>query len=89
MGDYEASLQKTRENKIIFNFTTFPVLIAALIAGIPKMVDYFDSSSDITKLAVLAEDPVFAKSLAADKNHFKVNTDIKDKKIRPVCSERR
>ncbi|EAE7609996.1 ABC transporter permease [Listeria monocytogenes] len=58
----------------------FPVLIAALIAGIPKMVDYFDSSSDITKLAVLAEDPVFAKSLAADKNHFKVNTDIKDKK---------
>ncbi|EAC4452880.1 ABC transporter permease [Listeria monocytogenes] len=58
----------------------FPVLIAGLIAGIPKMVDYFDSSSDITKLAVLAEDPVFAKSLAADKNHFKVNTDIKDKK---------
>ncbi|MGP2481192.1 ABC transporter permease, partial [Listeria monocytogenes] len=36
----------------------FPVLIAALIAGIPKMVDYSDSSSDITKLAVLAEDPV-------------------------------
>ncbi|EHC6328794.1 ABC transporter permease [Listeria monocytogenes] len=58
----------------------FPVLIAGLIAGIPKMVDYFDSSSDITKLAVLAEDPVFAKSLAADKNYFKVNTDIKDKK---------
>ncbi|EAG9670027.1 ABC transporter permease [Listeria monocytogenes] len=58
----------------------FPVLIAGLIAGIPKMVDYFDSSSDITKLAVLAEDPVFAKSLAADKNHFKVNTDINDKK---------
>ncbi|EIM0150927.1 ABC transporter permease [Listeria monocytogenes] len=58
----------------------FPVLIAGLIAGIPKMVDYFDSSSDITKLAVLAEDPVFAKSLAADKIHFKVNTDIKDKK---------
>ncbi|EIW3172818.1 ABC transporter permease [Listeria monocytogenes] len=58
----------------------FPVLIAGLIAGIPKMVDYFDSSIDITKLAVLAEDPVFAKSLAADKNHFKVNTDIKDKK---------
>ncbi|EAC4330509.1 TPA: ABC transporter permease [Listeria monocytogenes] len=58
----------------------FPVLIAGLIAGIPKMVDYFDSNSDITKLAVLAEDPVFAKSLAADKNHFKVNTDIKDKK---------
>ncbi|ECP4562633.1 ABC transporter permease [Listeria monocytogenes] len=58
----------------------FPVLIAGLIAGIPKMVDYFDSSSDITKIAVLSEDPVFAKSLAADKNHFKVNSDIKDKK---------
>ncbi|EGL8220392.1 ABC transporter permease [Listeria monocytogenes] len=58
----------------------FPVLIAGLIAGIPKMVDYFDSSSDITKIAVLSEDPVFPKSLAADKNHFKVNSDIKDKK---------
>ncbi|ENR6355985.1 ABC transporter permease [Listeria monocytogenes] len=58
----------------------FPVLIAGLIAGIPKMVDYFDSSSDITKIAVLSEDPVFAKSLATDKNHFKVNSDIKDKK---------
>ncbi|AKI55790.1 ABC transporter permease [Listeria monocytogenes] len=58
----------------------FPVLIAGLIAGIPKMVDYFDSSSDITKIAVLSEDPVFAKSLAADKNHFKINSDIKDKK---------
>ncbi|ALQ17190.1 ABC transporter permease [Listeria monocytogenes] len=58
----------------------FPVLIAGLIAGIPKMVDYFDSSSDITKIAVLSEDPVFAKSLAADKKHFKVNSDIKDKK---------
>ncbi|EKZ0922437.1 ABC transporter permease [Listeria monocytogenes] len=58
----------------------FPVLIAGLIAGIPKIVDYFDSSSDITKIAVLSEDPVFAKSLAADKNHFKVNSDIKDKK---------
>ncbi|EDN7814697.1 ABC transporter permease [Listeria monocytogenes] len=58
----------------------FPVLIAGLIAGIPKMVDYFDSSRDITKIAVLSEDPVFAKSLAADKNHFKINSDIKDKK---------
>ncbi|EAF2355416.1 ABC transporter permease [Listeria monocytogenes] len=58
----------------------FPVLIAGLIAGIPKMVDYFDSSSDITKIAVLSENPVFAKSLAADKNHFKVNSEIKDKK---------
>ncbi|EAE2734178.1 ABC transporter permease [Listeria monocytogenes] len=58
----------------------FPVLIAGLIAGIPKMMDYFDSSSDITKIAVLSEDPVFAKSLAADKNHFKINSDIKDKK---------
>ncbi|CUL18567.1 ABC transporter permease [Listeria monocytogenes] len=58
----------------------FPVLIAGLIAGIPKMVDYFDSSSDITKIAVLSEDPVFAKSLSADKNHFKINSDIKDKK---------
>ncbi|EEJ0015743.1 ABC transporter permease [Listeria innocua] len=58
----------------------FPVLIGALIAGIPKMVDYFDSTKTITKIAVLSDDPVFAQSLAKDKSHFKVNTDIKDKK---------
>lgn len=58
----------------------FPVLIAALIAGIPKMVDYFDSTKTMTKIAVLSDDPVFAQSLAKDKSHFKVNTDIKDKK---------
>ncbi|EKY4026928.1 ABC transporter permease [Listeria innocua] len=58
----------------------FPVLIAALIAGIPKMVDYFDSTKTMTKIAVLSDDPVFAQSLAKDKSHFKVNTTIKDKK---------
>lgn len=58
----------------------FPVLIAALIAGIPKMVDYFDSTKTMTKIAVLSDDPVFSQSLAKDKSHFKVNTDIKDKK---------
>ncbi|EAH4438466.1 TPA: ABC transporter permease [Listeria innocua] len=58
----------------------FPVLIAALIAGIPKMVDYFDSTKTMTKIAVLSDDSVFAQSLAKDKSHFKVNTDIKDKK---------
>lgn len=80
MGDNEASLQKTCKTKSFLISLLFPVLIAGLIAGIPKMVDYFDSSSDITKIAVLSEDPVFAKSLAADKNHFKINSDIKDKK---------
>ncbi|MHC1608586.1 ABC transporter permease, partial [Listeria monocytogenes] len=69
------------KTKLFLISLLFPVLIAALIAGIPKMVDYFDSSSDITTLAVLAEDPVSAKSLAVDKNPFKVNTDIKDKKF--------
>ncbi|MBC2262610.1 ABC transporter permease [Listeria sp. FSL L7-0091] len=58
----------------------FPVLIAALIAGIPKMVDYFDSTKTIAKIAVLSDNPIFAQSLAKDKNHFKVNTAINDKK---------
>ncbi|MBC1375245.1 ABC transporter permease [Listeria farberi] len=58
----------------------FPVLIAALIAGIPKMVDYFDSTKTIAKIAVLSDNPIFAQSLAKDKSHFKVNTAINDKK---------
>lgn len=57
----------------------FPVLIAALIAGIPKMVDYFDSTKTITKIAVLSDDPVFAQSLAKDKSHFKVILTLKTK----------
>ncbi|WP_207577889.1 ABC transporter permease [Listeria seeligeri] len=58
----------------------FPVLIAALIAGIPKMVEYFDSTSDITTIAVLTNNPVYEKALAKDKGHFKVNSKITDKK---------
>ncbi|MBF2480627.1 ABC transporter permease [Listeria seeligeri] len=58
----------------------FPVLIAALIAGIPKMVEYFDSTSDITTIAVLTNNPVYEKTLAQDKGHFKVNSKITDKK---------
>ncbi|EFR99388.1 ABC transporter permease [Listeria seeligeri] len=58
----------------------FPVLIAALIAGIPKMVEYFDSTSDITNIAVLTNNPVYEKALAQDKGHFKVNSKITDKK---------
>lgn len=58
----------------------FPVLIAALITGIPKMVEYFDSTSDITTIAVLTNNPVYEKALAKDKGHFKVNSKITDKK---------
>lgn len=58
----------------------FPVLIAALIAGIPKMVEYFDSTSDITTIAVLTNNPVYEKALAKDEGHFKVNSKITDKK---------
>ncbi|MBC1423078.1 ABC transporter permease [Listeria seeligeri] len=58
----------------------FPVLIAALIAGIPKMVEYFDSTNDITNIAVLTNNPVYEKALAQDKEHFKVNSKITDKK---------
>lgn len=50
----------------------FPVFIAALIAGIPKMVEYFDSSSDITTIAVLTDNPIYQKALAKDKDNFKV-----------------
>ncbi|MBC1653751.1 ABC transporter permease [Listeria welshimeri] len=66
----------------------FPVLIAALIAGIPKMVDYFDSSSDITKIAILSDNPVFVKALTADKKHFQVDTNIKDKKAAQSALEK-
>lgn len=66
----------------------FPVLIAALIAGIPKMVDYFDSSSDITKIAILSDNPVFVKALTADKEHFQVDTNIKDKKAAQSALEK-
>ncbi|MBF2592839.1 ABC transporter permease [Listeria welshimeri] len=66
----------------------FPVLIAALIAGIPKMVDYFDSSSDITKIAILSDNPVFVKALTADKKHFQVDTNIKHKKAAQSALEK-
>ncbi|PZF90720.1 ABC transporter permease [Listeria ivanovii] len=57
----------------------FPVFIAALIAGIPKMVEYFDSSSDITTIAVLTDNPIYQKALAKDKDNFKVMPKITDK----------
>lgn len=57
----------------------FPVLIAILIAGIPKMVEYFDSTSDITTIAVLTANPIYEKALAKDDTHFKVKSAITDK----------
>ncbi|MBC1489691.1 ABC transporter permease [Listeria sp. FSL L7-1485] len=57
----------------------FPVLIAILIAGIPKMVEYFDSTSDITTVAVLTANPIYEKALAKDDTHFKVKSAITDK----------
>ncbi|MBC6296922.1 ABC transporter permease [Listeria sp. FSL L7-1517] len=57
----------------------FPVLIAILIAGIPKMVEYFDSTSDITTIAVLTANPIYEKALTKDDTHFKVKSAITDK----------
>lgn len=67
--------------KLFLILLFFFVLIVVFIVGILKMVDYFDLSSDIIKFVVFVEDFVFVKFLVVDKNYFKVNMDIKDKKF--------
>ncbi|WP_088810946.1 MULTISPECIES: ABC transporter permease [Listeria] len=54
----------------------FPILIAAFIVGLPKIMDYFNSD-DMTKIAVLSDNEAFVSAFQKDKDYFKVQTDVK------------
>ncbi|SQC67484.1 ABC-2 family transporter protein [Listeria fleischmannii subsp. fleischmannii] len=53
----------------------FPILIAAFIVGLPKIIDYFDSG-DMTKIAILSDNEAFIAPFEKDKDYFQVKTNI-------------
>ncbi|MBC1398339.1 ABC transporter permease [Listeria fleischmannii] len=53
----------------------FPIIIAAFIVGLPKIIDYFDSG-DMTKIAILSDNEAFIAPFEKDKDYFQVKTNI-------------